>query len=90
MKTVPTLLESQGEHTLSNFSPQTQAAVAKYALLHGNKAAMRRFTKELGKDIKETSVSTWKKKYEAELKRVLDISDDKSDVSVKRLPVKKR
>ena len=35
----------------AKFTPKEQAAIAKYALLHGNKAAIRRFLKQLGKEI---------------------------------------
>ena len=49
------------------FTPEDQAAIAKYALWHGNKAAIRHFSKELGKEIKDSSVCTWKKKYSKRL-----------------------
>ena len=39
--------------------------------------------------MKESSVSAWKSKYQAELKRV-SASGNIDDVSVKRLPVKRR
>ena len=78
--------------TYVKFTPETQAAIAKYAFLHGNKAAIRHFAKELGKEMKESSVSTWKKKYSAELKRVMSErdSEEQGEVRIKSLPVKKR
>ena len=74
------------------FTPEDQAAIAKYALWHGNKAAIRHFSKELGKEIKDSSVCMWKKKYSAELKRTVSKrdSDEKGEVCVKSLPVKRR
>ena len=35
----------------AKFTPDTQTSFAKYASLHGNKATIRRFTKQLGKEI---------------------------------------
>ena len=74
------------------FTPEDQAAIAKYALWHGNKAAIRHFSKELGKEIKDSSVCTWKKKYSAELKRSASKrdSEEKGEVCVNSLPIKKR
>ena len=54
--------------TYAKFTPTVQVAIAKYSLLHGNKVAIRHFSKELGKEIGDSSVNMWKKKYEAELK----------------------
>ena len=61
----------KAEGNVRQFTPETQAAIAKYAFVHG---AIHHFTKELWKEIKDSSVSTWKKKYSAELKRVMRIS----------------
>ena len=60
----------EAEGNVRQFTPETQAAIAKYAFVHG---AIRHFTKQLGKEIKDSSVSTWIK-YSAELKRVMRIS----------------
>ena len=38
-------------------------SIAEYACLHGNKAAIRHFTKSRGKEIKDSTLSTWKRKY---------------------------
>ena len=46
-----------------------QAQVARYALSHGNQAAIRRYCEEYSTELKESSVSTWKSKYVAELDR---------------------
>ena len=42
--------------------------------------------------MKDSSVSTWKKKYSAELKRVMSErdSEEQGEVRIKSLPVKKR
>ena len=74
------------------FTPEDQPAIAKYALWHGNKAAIHHFSKELGKEIKDRSVCTWKEKYSAELKRTASKRDSegKREVCMKSLPVKKR
>ena len=66
----------------AKFTPEDQAAIAKYALWHGNKAAIRHFSKELGKEIKDSSVCMWKK-YSAELKRSTSKchSEEKGDLS---------
>ena len=53
---------SKSRGSYSKFSPEQQAEIAQYATLHGNKAAVRHFSKSLGTPIKESSVSTWKKK----------------------------
>ena len=48
---------------------EQQAKNAQYASLHGNAAAVRRFSKELGFAIKESSVRSWKTKYQMEIQR---------------------
>ena len=87
VKNSPKPAKSSG--TYAKLTPEKQAEIAQYAVLHGNKAAIHHFSQELGFGIKESSVSTWKSKYQAELKRV-SASGNVDDVSVKRLPVKRR
>ena len=77
---IQTSSKSRGSY--SKFSPEQQAEIAHYATLHGNKAAVHHYSRTLGTSIKESSVSTWKKKYLAEVKR--------RKSAVKSLPVKKR
>ena len=74
------------------FTPEDQVVIAKYALWHGNKAAICHFSKKLGKGIKDSSVCTWKKKCSAELKHTTSKrdSEEKGEVCIKSLPVKKR
>ena len=81
------LPRSQG--TYVKFTPETQTAIAKLAFLHENKAAIRHFAKELGKEI-DSSVITWKKKYSAELKRVMSERDSEKpgEEQIKGLPTR--
>lgn len=69
-----------------------QAQIAKYALFHGNKEAIRQFTKQYCVEIRESSVSTWKAKYTAELNRKRANGDFEAngEVVVESLPSKKR
>ena len=62
-------------------TPEKQT-IAQYAVLHGNKAAILHFSQELGFGIKESSVNTWKSKYQAEPKCV-SATESIDDVSVK-------
>ena len=86
--------KSTSRGTYAKITPQCQAEIAEYALLHGNRAATRRYSKELEVELKESSVATWKKKYQDELKRVAGrVSRDGGvdhAVEVKVLPLKKR
>ena len=63
--------EAKGKRrgSYAKFTPERQAAIAKYASIHGNQAAVRHFSKDLDVPLKVTSVQTWKMKYLAELKR---------------------
>ena len=53
----------------AKYTPSQQAKIGEYASIHGNLAAVRRFSKELGAEIKENSVRIWKAKYRAEQER---------------------
>ena len=75
--------------TYSKFSPEKQAEVSRYAVLHGNKAAVRHFSKTLGTELKESTVSTWKKKYLVEVK-LIQSKEGRGAAEVKALPLKKR
>ena len=77
---------SRGQYC--KISPGKQASIARYALESGNKAAARFFSKELNITVKESSVSTWKKKYLTEL-REIKLKTGKTP-EIERLPVKKR
>ena len=43
----------------AKFTPEQQAAIGEYVSLHGNQAAIRHFTKQLGVELKGSSVQTW-------------------------------
>ncbi|SMN02226.1 hypothetical protein SPONN_625 [uncultured Candidatus Thioglobus sp.] len=81
--------ESKPRGSYSKFTPEQQAEIGRYAVLNGNKAAVRHFSKSLGKEVKESSASTWKKKYLLETKRVQG-KCGKDAPNIKALPVKKR
>ena len=78
---------SKARGTYRHVDVEMQVKIAQYACEHGNKAAMEHFTCQLGFDVKKSSVSTWKMKYLAEVKRRVKIGES---AVVKRLPVKKR
>ena len=42
----------------AKFTPEQQAAMGEYASLHGNQAAIRHFTKQLGVELKVSSGQT--------------------------------
>ena len=73
----------------AKFTPEQKASIGEYASLHGNQAAIRHFSKQLGVEMKPTSVQTWKGKYLAEISRKRKAGET-CDLSVKSLPVKKR
>ena len=70
-------------------SSEQQAKIARYASMQGNVSAARRFSKELGIVVKESSVRVWKGKYLAEIARKQE-TDETGDISVTKLPSKKR
>ena len=78
--------------TYLKFTPIQQAQAAKYAVENGNKAAIRRYSKEFCAEIKESTLSTWKCKYLNEIKeRHKEGAYDKSgEIVVSSLPSKKR
>ena len=78
---------SKARGTYRHVDAETQVKIAQYACEHGNKAAMEHFTCQLGFDVKKSSVSTWKMKYLAEVKRRVKTGES---AVVERLPVKKR
>ena len=80
--------KSKRSGSYSKFSPEQQAEIGKYASLNGNQAAIRHFSKQLGIELKVTSVQTWKTKYVAELNRKRKAGET-DDLTVKALPVKK-
>ena len=63
--------------------------ISKYALSHGNKEAIRRFSKQYCVEIQESSVSTWKASG-VELKRAIGDFETSGEIVVQSLPSKKR
>ena len=63
--------------------PVQHMQIAKHALAFGNKAAIRRYAREFQTDIKDSSVSTWKAKYENEMKHLLKGSGGKKKQDIK-------
>ena len=55
--------------------------------MHGNQAAVRKYSKELECDLKESTIRTWKGKFHAEISRKRQVGETGSVTS---LPVKKR
>ena len=88
VKSVTCERKSKRRGSYSKFSPEQQAAIGTYAFLNGNQAAVRHFSKQLGVELKVTSVQTWKTKYVAELHRKRK-AGEMDDLTVKALPVKK-
>ena len=68
------------------FTAEQQATVSQYAVMHGNAAAIRHFSEDLG-EIKEGTLRGWKVKYLAMLR--LKQENDENDLTVKSLPFKK-
>ena len=69
-----------------------QAQIARYALSHGNQAAICRYNEEYSTEIRESSVSTWKSKYVTELDCKQKAGDFEASgaLVVDTLPLKKR
>ena len=69
-----------------------QAQVAKYTVENGNQAAIRRYSKEFSIEIKESTLSTWKSKYLAEIERrhKEGLCATSGEIVVSSLPSKKR
>ena len=69
-----------------------QAEEARFAILHGNKAGICRYSKEYSTEIKDRSVNTRKSKYveEFDCKRKGGVSEENEDVVVHSIPQKKR
>lgn len=71
----------------SKFSAEQRAAIGKRAAEYGIVAAIRYYAKQYP-DLKESSVRTWKNAYTSEIKKRR--RQGREDVSVKKLPEKKR
>ena len=70
VRNAPKRSKSRGKY--SKYKPEQQAQVAKYAVEFGIQAAVRRFSKDFGVDLKKSTIRSWKAKYlTAELPAVL-------------------
>ena len=59
----------------SNYPPEIRAKIGKYACAHGTQPAVRKFTKDLGKPLSESTVRSMKKRYLEELSKRKDPTD---------------
>ena len=59
----------------SNYPPEIRAKIGKYACAHGTQPAVRKFTKDLGKLLSESTVRSMKKRYLEELSKRKDPTD---------------
>ena len=87
------LVQSEAEARTKNLLLCTeQAQVTKYAVENGNQAAIRRYSKEFSIEIKESTLSTWKSKYLAEIERrhKEGLCATSGEIVVSSLPSKKR
>ena len=58
-----------------SFTAEERARVAKYAYFGGVRPAVKRFSNEFGKDLRENTVRDWVKAYRKELGRKRTLTD---------------
>lgn len=73
-----------------SLSLEERTQVANYGSVHGVRAAVRHYSKELGKELKENTVRDWVKAFKKELQRKCSLAEIGDDVEVTELPCKKR
>ena len=73
-----------------SFTTEERARVAKYAYFGGVRPAVKRFSKEFGKDLRENTVRDWVKAYRKELGRKRTLTEIGDDLAVTELLAKKR
>ena len=73
-----------------SFTPEEKARVGRYGSVNGVRAAVRRFSSEFSKELKETTVQDWVKSYQKELQKKRTSSEPGCDLVVSELPGKKR
>ena len=76
--------------TYLTFTAKEKVRVATYGSINGAHAAVKRFSKEFAKDLKENTVRDWIKAYQKELQRKRTLADIGDELAVKELPMKKR
>ena len=86
VRDAPKRSKSRGKY--SKYKPEQQAQVAKYAVEFGIQAAVRRFSKDFGVDLKGSTIRSWKAKYLAEVDAKK--SNGEADAPVTCLTLKKR
>ena len=72
------------------FTPEEKARAAQYAGIYGVRAAVRRFSTELGKELKENTVRDWVKRYQTELHNKRRSAEPGCEVVVSQLTGKRR
>jgi len=72
------------------FTAEEKAKVARYGSSHGVLAAVKRFSREFEKDLKENTVRDWVKAYNKELQSKCASTETGGDLAVTKLPSKKR
>ena len=72
------------------FFTAEKAKVARYGSSHGVLAAVKRFSREFEKDLKENTVRDWVKAYNKELRSKCASTETGGDLAVTKLPSKKR
>ena len=72
------------------FTAEEKAKVARYGSSHGVLAAVKRFSREFEKDLKENTVRDWVKAYNKELRSKCASTETGGDLAVTKLPSKKR
>lgn len=76
--------EKRGKY--NDYSPKIRAKIGKYAAESGPTRASRHFSKELGKDVPESTARRLKKEYIDKLKGLTEGSDDSEHIQVIALP----
>ena len=75
MKTIAVVdKEPQKKGPYLKVTPEYKAKVAKFVLINGNSVAARKYTKLLGRNLNESTVSSWVKNYKSELRRAQEKS----------------
>ena len=79
---------SKSRGPYSRHTPKHQAMIDEYVSLHSNCVAVYHVSKKLGVEVKESSVRTWRAKYQAEVD-LMQKNGKTSDLQIKSLPVTK-
>ena len=88
LKKAEATLKKRGRYL--SFTAEQKAQVAKCGSTNGVRAAVKRFSKEFEKELKENTVRDWVKAYSRELGRKRTSTEIGDDLVVTELPGKKR